>query len=188
MISRHAMKTSLWRSLQTLGGRSLVAVDILETSHGIEAGTVRAMPAFMSSAPPQPAAKGSETRFLHGRSALIVEDDPLSAKLAAVLLLDAGCKVVIAPNATDALGVLAVFQPSVIVLDLILPRMSGLLLAERIKATPKTRDAIIVAVSSMGGVETEQVVSKTGCAAFVRKPIDVLTFAQTVANCLGENR
>jgi two-component system cell cycle response regulator DivK len=184
MISRDTRRTSLWRLLQNTGGTSLGAIDTVADWPRISAGTVRAIPSLMSSAPTAPAANGSETRVLHGRSALIVEDDPLSAKLAAVLLLDAGCKVIIAPNATDALGVLAVFQPSVIVLDLILPRMSGLLLAERIKAVPKTRDAIIVAVSSMGGVETEQVVSKTGCAAFVRKPIDVLTFAQTVANCL----
>ena len=116
--------------------------------------------------------------------ALVVEDDPPNARLLSVLLAVEGCDVRITRSAEEALEVLSTFPARLIVLDLILPRMGGLLFAECLKAAPSTRDIVLIAVSAVNGLQVERLAKEAGCAACVRKPIDTYTFAQTVAGCL----
>ena len=117
---------------------------------------------------------------------LVVEDNAESARLLALLLNQAGGNVRVARSAEEALGVLERFPAHVVVLDLILPRMSGVLLAQALKAAPATHDAIVIAVTVLDGAEIERQARRSGCAAFVRKPIDIHTFTQTVLNAMGE--
>lgn len=113
-----------------------------------------------------------DDRTLAGASILIVEDDPTNAKMLAVTLAHEGCDVRVAGSAEEALRVLAVWKPCLILLDLILPQMSGLLLAQQLKAAPSTRDIVLIAVSAFNGPETARVATEAGCDAYVRKPID----------------
>jgi len=121
---------------------------------------------------------------LRGVPILVVEDDPPSAKLAALLLKQHGANVRIAPNAEEALKVLEHFHPRLVVLDLVLPRMGGLLFAHQVKADPRFCDTVIVAATVINGPEVERVAREAGCAAYIRKPIDTETFAATLADCL----
>jgi CheY-like chemotaxis protein len=121
---------------------------------------------------------------LRGLPVMIVEDDVLSAKLLAIVLRSEGCEVRIAGSAEAALEVMPSFRPRVIVLDLVLPAMSGLLFAELLRADPATRDVIIVAVTAFNGSEVERAVLEAGCVDYVRKPIDPLTFADRLRNVL----
>jgi CheY-like chemotaxis protein len=113
---------------------------------------------------------------LGGLRVLIVDDDPASAKLEKVVLESEGCDVHVVGGAEAALDVVETFDPRVIVLDLILPRMSGLVLAEHLKARATTRDIVLVAVSAFNGRETRQIAEAAGCRAYLRKPIDPATF------------
>lgn len=113
---------------------------------------------------------------LNGLRVLIVDDDPASAKLEKVVLEGEGCDVHVAGSAEAALDVVETFNPRVIVLDLVLPRMSGLLLAEHLKAQATTKDIVLVAVSAFNGRETQLSAEAAGCRAYLRKPIDPATF------------
>jgi CheY-like chemotaxis protein len=117
---------------------------------------------------------------------LVVEDDLASNKLLNLLLTDAGASVTAVSSAEAALEVLETSSPALIVLDLILPRMAGLVLVEQVKADPKTRDIVILAVSALNGPEVERVALASGCAAYLRKPVDTATFARLVAMHLGD--
>ena len=117
---------------------------------------------------------------------LVVEDDPASRKLVTLLLTDVGANVTAVGSAEEALSSLPAVHPELIVLDLILSRMSGLVLAEQLKSNPKTRSIVIVAVSSLGSPEAERVARSAGCIAYIRKPFDTSTFALSVAGYLGE--
>jgi CheY-like chemotaxis protein len=122
---------------------------------------------------------------LTGVPVLIVDDDPPSAKLLGVVLDAEGCETRIARSAEEALDIMRTFVPRVLVLDLVLPRMSGLLLAQQLKSTPATRDLVIVAVSAFNGPETQRVVAGAGCQAYVRKPIDPIAFPQLLLKHLS---
>ena len=122
----------------------------------------------------------SEDSDLRGVPILVVEDDPASARLLAVLLRILGCDVRLAPSAEEALAVLDEFPARVLVLDLVLPRMGGLLLAKQLKRSSATRDIVVIAVSVVDGPETERLALESGCAAYVRKPIDIEAFTRTL--------
>lgn len=117
---------------------------------------------------------------------MIVEDDPPSSRLLSVVLNTEGCDTRSASTAEGALAVLQEFTPRAIVLDLVLPQMSGLLLAQRLKAEAATRDIVIIAVSAFNGPEAVRVALAVGCAAYVRKPIDAIAFPQLLLSHLGD--
>jgi CheY-like chemotaxis protein len=116
---------------------------------------------------------------------LVVEDDPPHARLLSVLLTNEGCDVRIARTAEEALQLLRAFPARLIVLDLVLPRMSGLLFVRHLKSAASTRDIVIVAISAVNGSEVERLAKEAGCAAYIRKPIDMITFIRTLASCLS---
>jgi two-component system cell cycle response regulator DivK len=127
-------------------------------------------------------------RPLSGIPILIVEDDPASARLFAALLRSEGAETHVAVDAETALIALETFPAQVVVIDLILPKMSGLLLVKQLKADPRQRDVVIVAVSVINGPHTERMALEHGCAAYVQKPIDVDAFVRTVLAHLQEEK
>jgi len=125
---------------------------------------------------------GHPRSALHGLPTLLVEDDPDSARLLSDLLADAGCEVRVAASAEDAYIALRTFEPRLVVLDLVLPRMGGLMLARQLTGAARHAGLVIVAVSVMDAEVAGQLARQAGCAAFVGKPIDSLTFADTIAH------
>ena len=115
---------------------------------------------------------------------LVVEDDHSNRKLFSLLLAEAGAVIEVAADAEEALRKLATFRPRLIIIDLILPRMSGLMLVHVLKTEPATRDVIALAVSSIDGPNIERMVLDAGFAVFIRKPVDAVTFAETIAATL----
>ena len=113
-------------------------------------------------------------------SVLVVDDDPASVKLMSVVLEAEGYEVRTASSAEEAGAVLLTFRPRLMTLDLLLPLMSGLDFAQRLKANPDTRDVVIVAVTVFDGPHSESRALAAGCAAYVRKPIDPLAFPQVL--------
>jgi CheY-like chemotaxis protein len=107
------------------------------------------------------------------RVMLIVEDDPANARLiAAVLAAEGTTNVRIAHSAEEALAIISTAPVRGLIVDLLLPGMSGLALVERLKADRSTRHivAVAVTVSDAAGIESDAM--RRGCAGFVQKPID----------------
>jgi two-component system cell cycle response regulator DivK len=104
---------------------------------------------------------------------LVVDDDPANARLVAALLAAEGTTDVrIAHSAEEALAIIRTAAIRVLIVDLLLPGLSGLALVERLKADGSTCHiaAIAVTASSAAGIEAEAM--RSGCAGFVEKPID----------------
>lgn len=121
---------------------------------------------------------------LPGVRVLVVEDDAASAKLVAVVLQAEGCEVRVVSTAEEAEAALADFAPRLVVLDLVLPTMSGLLFAQRLAAREGERPAV-VATSVMSDPEVARMALDAGCAVYLPKPIDPLALPAVVASCLG---
>jgi CheY-like chemotaxis protein len=122
---------------------------------------------------------------LAGVRVLIVDDDPPSAKMLSVALAAEGCEARIATSAEEAMAVLASFEARAIVLDLVLPRMNGLVLASMLKQDPATRDAVIIATSAFNGPEVATTARQAGCAAYLLKPLDPISLPKLLVAHLG---
>ena len=109
--------------------------------------------------------------------------DPVSALPASVTLAKHGSDVRLVRTAEEALALMPGFRACVVVTDLVLPYMSGLLLARQLKSDPLTRDTAVIAVSA---IDAASLATEAGCAAYFRKPIDQQAYARTVAALVGD--
>jgi CheY-like chemotaxis protein len=119
---------------------------------------------------------------------LIIEDEEASAKLIAGTLETHGYDTMIAGTAEEAIALLAPFAPRAIVLDLVLPQMSGLVLAEQLKENPATRDIPIIATSEFSAQDAAQIAREAGCAYYVSKSIDPASFRRLLLDRLKRSK
>jgi CheY-like chemotaxis protein len=118
---------------------------------------------------------------------LIVEDDPASARLVAALLAAVGTtNVLIAHSAKEALAIIRRAPIRVLIVDLLLPGMSGLALVERLKADRSTRHIVAIAVTGINAAGIEGDAMCSGCAGFVQKPIDFDRLVPILSASLAE--
>jgi len=123
---------------------------------------------------------------------LLVEDDPQDVRLTLRELQREKVKnqVVVARDGAEALDFLfcrGVFSdrspnhpPKLVLLDLKLPKVSGLEVLREIKAQPETR-AIPVVVMTSSGEERDVIDSyKLGVNSYIQKPVDFEQFRQTI--------
>lgn len=119
-----------------------------------------------------------------GPPILIVDDNVVNLKLARVLLVSEGYDVRSAADAEEALAVLAIWRPALILMDLQLPRMDGLELTRRLKADPVTRDIRILAVTAYAMKGDAEKALAAGCDGYVSKPISITNLPVVVAGLL----
>lgn len=101
---------------------------------------------------------------------LVVEDEPAIAELLSVNLGFAGHKVMIAGDAEAAMAMIATELPDLVLLDWMLPGMSGVRLAKKLRSEDRTRDVPIIMLTARAD-ETDKVEGlETGADDYITKP------------------
>ena len=104
---------------------------------------------------------------------LIVEDNPVNARLLALMLQAEGYQTVVARNGKEALA--AVSETSdiqLIITDYMMPEMNGLEFIVKVRALPAFRSVPIIVASAHTDLETVKRVQGLQCDGFLVKPID----------------
>jgi two-component system cell cycle response regulator DivK len=101
---------------------------------------------------------------------LHVEDNPSNRMIIRDLLQFQGYKVVEAVDGDEALMAAIRERPSLILMDIQLPKISGLEAARRIKAREDLRDIPIVALTSFALSGDDKKAHAAGCDAYMAKP------------------
>ena len=83
------------------------------------------------------------------KSVLLVEDNAFVTKLYKSCLEQIGASILHATNGADAIRLAGEHQPSVIVMDIMLPGMSGLDITKALKSDAATRAIPIIAVTTL---------------------------------------
>jgi len=117
---------------------------------------------------------------------LVVDDNDLNLRLACAALDLAGYETLTAVDGREAIKLAASELPDLILMDLRMPVMNGDAAMRHIRADARTREIPVMALtaSAMKG-EREQLLAE-GFDGYIEKPIDVKTFAGTVARFLPE--
>lgn len=122
-----------------------------------------------------------------GRVVLIVEDNERNLRLARDVLEFHGYRVVAAENAEDGVALAAAHRPDVILMDLALPGMDGVEALGVLRANGDTAAIPVVALTASVMQTDRERVREAGFAGLIAKPIDVLTFHESVAGyCRSE--
>lgn len=101
---------------------------------------------------------------------LVVEDEPAIQTLIAINLKRAGNTVVTAMDAETALRLVNEALPDLILLDWMLPGMSGLEVARRLRADARTRQVPIIMLTARGDERDKVQGLETGADDYVTKP------------------
>ncbi|MEQ1578178.1 MAG: response regulator [Hyphomicrobium sp.] len=120
------------------------------------------------------------------KSVLIVEDNELNMKLFHDLLAAHGYRTVQTRNGLDAITLARQHRPSLILMDIQLPEVSGLEVTKWLKEDEELRIIPVVAVTAFAMKGDEERIRSGGCEAYVSKPISVTTFLDTIRRFIGE--
>ena len=105
---------------------------------------------------------------------ILIVDDQAAARLALTTLLRReGFEVHDVSNGDDALVECVSFRPDVILLDIVMPGISGFEVCRRIKATPEGRLTPVVLITGLSETEDRIKGINAGADDFLSKPIDV---------------
>jgi CheY-like chemotaxis protein len=107
---------------------------------------------------------------------LIVDDEPLVCGLLSDFLATVSDEVATATSGTDALRIVRVFQPDVILTDMMMPGMSGADLLDALR-----QGGVTVPVILMSG---KPLTMPEGFFGLLRKPFDLLELAEVVTAAL----
>ena len=101
---------------------------------------------------------------------LVVDDDPAQRDLLSYNLEAAGYRVAAAADGEEALLLTAEQEPDLILLDWMLPRLSGIEVCRQLKARPDTRDAAVIMVSARSEEGDRVRGLDTGADDYIVKP------------------
>jgi DNA-binding response OmpR family regulator len=118
---------------------------------------------------------------------LIVDDHVAVTKALARLIQKAGYEPVAFNGAAEALEWLETFKPAAAVLDIHLPDMNGLLLAQKMRQR-LGNDMPIIVVSGDTSMETLNSLPHVGATYFFSKPLSSTTLIEQLRKLLGEQR
>jgi len=119
------------------------------------------------------------------KSVLIVDDEPNIVAALEFLLQKNGYAVKIAANGEDALAQLDAFKPDLVLLDVMMPKVNGYEVCQRMRAHPQWRHIKIVILSAKGReVEVSKGMS-LGADLYVTKPFSSSELVATIDKLLS---
>ncbi|AHH08393.1 Response regulatory protein [Borrelia anserina BA2] len=102
---------------------------------------------------------------------LLVDDTPTNLDLL-VGILQYNYEIRIALNGIDALKQVEIFSPDLILLDILLPDVSGYEVCKRLKSDPETRDIPIIFISSRDSIDAQLEGFNVGGVDYILKPFN----------------
>jgi len=119
------------------------------------------------------------------KTILIVEDNELNMKLFNDLLQAHGYLTLQTKDGTEAVALTEKHHPDLILMDIQLPKISGLEITKMIKEKEDLKHIPVIAVTAFAMKGDEDKIIEGGCDGYIAKPISVPNFLETVADFLN---
>lgn len=115
---------------------------------------------------------------------LIADDNPTNVELMEAYLSGVDCTTVVAVDGRDTLDKVAQHHPDLILLDIMMPKLSGFEVCERLKKDPDTKDIMVLMVTALNELGDIERAVNAGCDDFLSKPVNKLELLKRVENML----
>lgn len=119
---------------------------------------------------------------------LLIEDNEQNRYLASFLLESNGFEVACAPDGSEGIALAKAGRFDLVLLDILLPVMSGYTVARELRRIPALSTVPIIAVTSYAMVGDREKALAAGCDGYIEKPIDPDTFVAEVRRFLGSTQ
>ncbi len=118
--------------------------------------------------------------------ALVVEDDESLGKLYKIELELHGFKVTVACDGEAGLKLASEMSPTIVLLDIMLPKMNGLVVLENLKSNEKTKAIPVIVLTNFGQEQTVKEAFTKGAEDFILKyrvtPAEVVEKVENILN------
>ncbi len=116
---------------------------------------------------------------------LIVDDSNTNIVLLEAILNSRGYQIQTALNVAEAYNMLKKDRPELILLDLLMPRISGYQFLDQLKRNDETRDIPVIIVSAVTDKLNIQKTFDLGAVDYIEKPVNIKTLVSKVKKTLN---
>jgi len=115
---------------------------------------------------------------------LVVDDNQQNLELLQAYLEDVDCQTIPARDGLEALEIIAKDPPDLILLDVMMPKMSGFEVCKRIKNDPRTSDIPVIMVTALNEFGDIERAIDSGTDDFLSKPVNKLELLTRIKTML----
>lgn len=115
---------------------------------------------------------------------LIADDNEANVELLEAYLVDVDCDIAVAVDGRDTLEKVATFRPDMILLDIMMPKLSGFEVCKQLKSDPLTSGIMILMVTALNELGDIERAVDAGTDDFLSKPVNKLELVKRVQNML----
>jgi two-component system alkaline phosphatase synthesis response regulator PhoP len=109
-----------------------------------------------------------ESKF---KKILIVDDEQDIVEIISYNLLKEGYEIATAKNGAEALEVAAVYNPDLVILDIMMPKMNGVEVCKILRSKPQYNNTLIIFLTALSDESSQIQGLETGADDYVNKPI-----------------
>ena len=100
---------------------------------------------------------------------LIVEDDPLMSRMYQKIFTFEGYEVAMAGNGEEVLEAAKKGKPNLVLLDVMMPKMNGLEVLEKLKIDPETKGIPVIMLTNLAGQKDAETALAKGAVKYIIK-------------------
>src|SRR5439155_21266063 len=116
---------------------------------------------------------------------LIADDNPQGVELLEAYLADTGYEVAAAYDGEETLRQVRDWRPDLVLLDIMMPKISGFEVCKRLKADPATRGVAVLMITALDQPSDVERAVEAGTDDFLTKPINQTDLLRRVRALLG---
>ena len=125
-----------------------------------------------------PPTKSAKSRIL------IADDNGPNVELLEAFLSGVDCDIEVAVDGRDTLENVASFKPDLILLDIMMPKLSGFEVCKKLKEDPATRGIMVLMVTALNELGDIERAVDAGTDDFLSKPVNKIELLKRVENML----
>ena len=115
---------------------------------------------------------------------LIADDNQANSELLEAYLAGVNCDLQFAVDGQDTLDKVASFEPDLILLDVMMPKLSGFEVCQQLKSNPRTKSIMILMVTALNELGDIERAVAAGTDDFLCKPVNKLALLKRVEHML----
>ncbi|MBF0491265.1 MAG: response regulator [Deltaproteobacteria bacterium] len=119
-------------------------------------------------------------------SVLVVDDDPQIFKIVSRILNPNRYEVEKAQDGEEALKKISKYKPVLLLLDLMMPGMSGIEVCQKIKGSPGSKEIMILVLTAKDGQIDRRRCFESGADDFLVKPFHIDSLARKIEYMIGK--
>lgn len=116
---------------------------------------------------------------------LLIDDSSVNNLLLQNILEDEKYTVLVAFSGKEGLNMIKEEKPDLILLDIMMPRMDGMEVLEKIVSDDETKDIPVIMLTAKIDSADQQASLEMGAVDYINKPVDIDNILEKIKNFLG---